>query len=316
MKAFTRRKYGAPDTMQLAEIEKPVVQDGFVLVKVLANSANPADWHICRGAPFFSRFVLGLLKPKNPVPGADFAGIVEAVGGNVHTCKPGDYIFGESLLGGAFAEYLLVPENTCALIPDGLSPEKMAALPVAALTAYQALITHGKLQAGESVCINGASGGVGHYAVQIAKAFGAHVTGVCSQKNAEFVSALGADTVITYDTTDIHQHQGSFDLIVDTHGNLYMSDYRRMAKRGVMTGFTTMGHMMGVLLKRMITQYPLSQFTAEANKKDLDTLAELVASGKIAPHIEKTYSYTDIPAAVAGLEAMRTRGKVVMRWDM
>lgn len=316
MKAFTRKQYCAPDKMQLTEIEKPVVQDGFVLVKVLANSANPADWHICRGAPFFSRFVLGLFKPKNPIVGVDFSGVVEAVGQQVHNIKPGDAVFGESLDGGAFAEYILIPESACAHIPTGIAPEIMAALPVAALTAYQALLTHGKLQSGEQVCINGASGGVGHFAVQIAKAYGAHVTGICSQNNADFVKSLGADVVITYDTTDIHQYKGSFDLVIDTHGNLNLSDYMRMGKRGVMTGFTTMGHMMRVLIMRMMKGYPLAQFTAAANTQDLNTLAELVASGKIAPHIQKTYSYTEIPAAVAGLEAMRTRGKVVMRWDI
>lgn len=265
---------------------------------------------------FFSRFVLGLFKPKNPILGVDFSGVVEAVGEQVHNIKPGDAVYGESLDGGAFAEYILIPESACTLIPPGIAPEIMAALPVAALTAYQALLTHGKLQSGEHVCINGASGGVGHFAVQIAKAYGAHVTAICSQKNADFVASIGADEVIAYDTTNIHQHKANYDLIVDTHGNLFLSDYIRMGKRGVMTGFTTMGHMMGVLWQRMIKRYPLGQFTAAANVNDLQTLADLVASGKIAPHIEKTYSYKQIPQAVAGLEAMRTRGKVVMRWDI
>ncbi len=191
---------------------------------------------------------------------------------------------------------------------------EMASVPIAGLTALQALITHGQLKEGETVLINGASGGVGHFAVQIAKAYGAKVTAVCSGKNMDFVKSLGADQVIAYDQTSIHQHNGKYDLVVDTNGNLFHQDYRRMGHRGVMVGFTTMGHMISLLLKKSINKFPLAQFTVEANTKDLQTLASLVRDGKIKPYIERTYAYQDIPAAIRYIESMRTKGKVTMVW--
>jgi NADPH:quinone reductase-like Zn-dependent oxidoreductase len=315
MKAFTKKIYGGPEVLKLEEVDKPVVKDDHLLVKVMANSANPADWHIIRGKPFFARFSFGLFKPKDKIPGADFAGIVEAVGKDITHFKKGDRVFGETLKGGAFAEYASIPANVCALMPGTASFSQMAAIPVAGLTALQAITTHGKLREGETVLINGASGGVGHFSVQIAKAYGAKVTAVCSAKNAEFVKSLGADEVIAYDKEDIHQHNVNYDLIIDTNGNLSLKDYKRMGKRGVMTGFTTMGHMMNVLLKKAFSKFPLIQFTATANATDLETLALLVQSGKIKANIEKKYSYKQIPEAISYIEAMRTRGKVVMVWD-
>lgn len=315
MKAFTKTTYGGPEVLKLEEVDKPVVKDDHLLVKVMANSANPADWHIIRGKPFFARFTFGLFKPKDKIPGADFAGIVEAVGKDVLHFKKGDRVFGETLKGGAFAEYVSVPANVCAIMPGTASFSEMAAMPIAGLTALQAITTHGKLKEAETVLINGASGGVGHFAVQIAKAYGAKVTAVCSAKNVEFVKSLGADKVIAYDKEDIHRHKGNYDLVVDTNGNLSHRDYKRMGKRGVMIGFTTMGHMMNVLLKKAFSKFPLTQFTATANAKDLETLALLVQSGKLKAHIEKTYSYKQIPEAISYIEAMRTRGKVVMVWN-
>ncbi len=317
MKAFTKTKYGGPEVLQLEEVEKPSLKDGHLLVKVVANSANPADWHILRGEPVLARFAFGLFKPKSKyrIAGADFAGTVEEVGSNVTHFKKGDRVFGETLEGGAFAEYLSVAANMCGKMPEGTGFAQMASVPIAGLTALQALITHGKLKAGESVLINGASGGVGHFAVQIAKAYGAKVTAVCSGKNIPFVKTLGADQAIAYDQENIHHHKGRYNLILDTHGNLSHEDYTRMGERGVGVGFTTMGHMISQSLKRAIGKFPLTQFTAQANTKDLETLALLIGNGTIRVHIEKTYSYKEIPEAIRYIEAMRTRGKVAMVWE-
>ena len=200
-------------------------------------------------------------------------------------------------------------------MPKGTGFPEMASVPIAGVTALQALITHGQLKEGESVFINGSSGGVGHFAVQIAKAYGAIVTAVCSSKNIDFVKTLGADKVIAYDKESIHHHDGKYNLIIDTHGNLFHKDYKRMGQRGVMVGFTTMGHMISLLLKRTFSKFPICQFTAEANTKDLETLASLIQNGKIKVHIEKTYSYKEIPKAISYIEAMHTRGKVAMLWE-
>jgi len=315
MKAFIRETYGGPEVLELKEIAMPEPKEDHLLIKVFANSANPADWHILRGKPFFARFTFGLLKPKNKVPGADFAGVVVATGKNIKQFGIGDRVFGQTLTGGAFAEYVCVPEGVCATMPKGKDFPEIASVPTAGLTALQAITRHGQLKHGETVLINGASGGVGHFAVQIAKAYGADVTAVCSSKNADFVKSLGADEVIAYDKDNIHQHKGNYDLAIDTNGNLFHKDYKRMAQRGVMVGFTTLGHMFSVLSRKAISKFPLTQFTAEANTEDLQTLASLIQEGKVTPHIEKSYSYKDIPAAISYIEAMRTRGKVVMVWE-
>lgn len=314
MKAFTKTTYGGPEILQLEAIEKPSLKDDHILIKVMANSANPADWHILRGKPFFARLAFGLFKPKDKILGADFAGIVEEVGNKVTQFKVGDHVFGETIKGGAFAELVCAPTGVCALMPEGIDFSIMASVPIAGLTAWQALITHGQLKEGESVLINGASGGVGHFAVQLAKAYGAKVTGVCSERNIDFVRSLGADHSIPYDKENIHEHEGKYDLIIDTHGNLSHKDYKRMGQRGVMVGFTTLGQMMSVLLKNAFNKFPLAQFTAEANTKDLETLASLIQAGKIKVHIERTYSYKEIPEAIRYIEAMRTKGKVAMVW--
>lgn len=315
MKAFTKYKYGGPEVLQMEEVESPVVENNHILVKVMANSANPADWHILRGKPFFARFTFGLFKPKDAILGADFAGIIEEIGSGVQHFKIGDHVFGEMLAGGAFAEFACVPANVCAKMPERVKFTTMAGVPIAGLTAYQAIITHGNIKNGESVLINGASGGVGHFAVQIAKAYGAHVTAVCSSRNSEFAKSMGADNIIGYDKEDIHQHKGDYDVVIDVHGNLTHSDYTRMGKRGVMVGFTTIGHMFAVLLKKAFSKFPLTQFTAEANTKDLKVLASLIKEEQIKVHIEKSYPYTLIPEAIAHIEKMRTRGKVVMVWQ-
>lgn len=315
MKAITKEIYGGPEVLKLTEISKPSPKEGEVLVRVKANSANPADWHILRGEPFFARFAFGLFKPKNKVLGADFAGIIEAVGKGVSKFEIGDHVFGETLKGAAFAEYTSVSEKVIAKMPKGSSFSTLASTPIAAITALQGLIQHGKLQAGESVLINGSSGGVGHFAVQIAKAYGANVTAVCSSRNKKFVLSLGADQVISYDQTNIHEHKGEYDLVMDTNGNLFLQDFQRMGKRGVLIGFTKMKHMMWLMIKSNFSKFPLTQFTAEANNKDLATIAQLVQEKAIKPHIAKTYSSVDIPKAIAYIENMRTRGKVIMNWE-
>ncbi|NGP89707.1 NAD(P)-dependent alcohol dehydrogenase [Fodinibius halophilus] len=314
MKAFTKYIYGGPEILQLEEVEKPTLKDDHILVNVIANSANPADWHILRGKPFFARFSFGLFQPKEKIPGADFAGIVEEVGNNVEYFNIGDRVFGTTSTGGAFAEYICVPANVCGLMPQGIDFPEMASVPIAGVTALQALTTHGNLNKGESVLINGSSGGVGHFTVQIAKAYGAKVTGVCSSKSVDFVKTLGADQVIAYDKQNIHQHDEEYDLIIDAHGNLTHKDYARMGQRGVMVGFTTMGNMVSVLLKNAFSNYPLALFTAEANTADLETLATLIKEGKINVNIEKTYPYKEIPEAISYIEDMHTKGKVAMVW--
>jgi len=316
MKAITKYKYGGPEVLRLEEVEKPTLKESHLLINVKANSANPADWHILRGKPFLARFAFGLFKPKDKVLGADFAGIVEKVGQSVTLFRVGDRVFGEILKGGAFAEYTCAPENACGLMPEGATYNEMACVPIAGLTALQALIIHGKLKEGEFVLINGSSGGVGHFAVQIAKAYGAHVTAICSSRNMDFVKSIGADMAIAYDKENIHQHNGEYDLVLDTNGNLNFADYKRIGKRGVMVGFTNIGHMISVLIKKRFSKFPLIQFTAEANNEDLNTLANLIKEGKIKPHMEKIYPYTKIPEAIEYIEAMRTRGKVAMSWEL
>ena len=284
------------------------------MIRVEASSVNPADWHILRGQPVFSRLSLGLFRPKQKVLGADFAGIVVQVGSKDSAFKVGDRVFGQTLLGGAFAEYISVSESNCAHMPEGAGFGEMACVPVAGLTALQAVVTHGKLKKGERVLINGASGGVGHFAVQLAKTVGAEVTAVCSGKNADFVKSLGADTVIPYDQQDIHSHKGNYQLVVDMHGNLTHADYRRMGQRGVAVGFTMMRHMFSVVFRKAFSRFPLVQFTIQANQKDLETLSSMIQSGQVRVHIEKMFAHTALPEAISYIEAMRTRGKVGISW--
>lgn len=314
MKAFIKTKYGGPEILRFEEVERPSVKADEVLVEVMANSVNPADWHILRGKPYFARLSYGLLKPKYKIPGTDFAGVVVKAGTNVTHLKAGDKVFGHHLKGGAFAEYISVPANSCALMPTSTDYTEMACVPLAGSTAYQALVIHGQLRKNETVLINGGSGGVGHFAVQIAKACGAKVTAVCSSKNADFVAGLGADQVIAYDKEDIHQHEGRYDLVIDTNGNLSHADYKRMGKRGVMVGFTTMGHMMSVLVRKAFSRFPLAQFTAEADTMDLDVLGTLIYKNKLKVHLTQTYSQHDIPEALSYIEKMRTKGKIAIRW--
>lgn len=315
MKAFIRETYGGPEILQLTEVKKPFVKDGHILVQVAANSANPADWHILRGKPYFARLAYGILQPKYKIPGTDFSGIVAATGIGVTKFKVGDRVFGADLKGGAFAEYISVRETACGHIAAGSSFEEMACMPMAGVTALQAVTLHGRVKAGEKVLINGATGGVGHFAVQIAKAHGANVTAVCSSQSVDFAKSLGADEIIAYDKESIHQHTKKYDLVIDANGNLTYEDYHRMGKRAVMIGFTSMGRMFSVLLKKSVANFPLTQFTAAVNTVSLSTLASLIQAGSIKVHIEETYSYKDVPAAISHIENMRTKGKVSIVWE-
>lgn len=313
MKAICKHQYGGPEVLRMEEVPIPQPKGDEVLIQVMANSANPADWHILRGKPYFARFTFGLFKPKNPVLGSDFSGIVKAIGPEVKSLKIGDHVFGEKLQ-GAFAEFCVLSASVLAKMPNGSSFEDMAALPIAGLTAYQALLEHGKLKQGESVLINGASGGVGHFAVQIAKAYGAEVAGICSSKNVEFVKSLGADDVYPYDKSDLNSLEKQFDLVIDCFGNLKHQQLQALGKRGVLVGFTKMGHMLKVLLNNAFSNFSLKQFTAEPRREELEILANLVSSKQLKPKIAKIYPAEEIPAAIAFIEQMRTPGKVVMRW--
>lgn len=314
MKAWTHNKYGGPETLQLEEIEKPKVKENYLLVKVKANSVNPVDWHILRGDPFAFRFVLGLFKPKQKIPGSDFSGIVEEVGTGLTHFKVGDKVFGDNIFKGAYAEYCLVPAKVTGKIAGDSSFPEMAAVPIAGISALQALIDDGKMQEGHSVLINGASGGVGHFAVQIAKAYGAKVTAVCSAEKKDFVNSLGADQVIAYDKQDISELGGQYDLILDLHGNLKHKDMRKMGKRAVVVGFASMSNAFSVMVKNTFSKFPLTIFKAEANTKDLETIAELIAEGKVKVHIGKKYTYQEIPEAISHLEKGGPKGKIVMDW--
>ena len=229
MKAIVYHKYGPPDILKLQEIEKPAVRDDELLVEVHAASVNPLDWHFLRGTPFPARIMAGgLLKPKRKTLGVDVAGRVEAIGRNVKQFQPGDEVFGGSLDLGAFAEYVCVPEDGAMLKPASMTFEEAAAVPLAALTALQGLRDFGQIQPGQKVLINGASGGVGTFAVQIAKSFGAEVTGVCSTRNLDMVRSIGADQVIDYTQEDFTQNGGRYDLIFDAVAKRSFSDCRRV----------------------------------------------------------------------------------------
>lgn len=314
MKAFLMEKYGPSEMLRLAEVERPAPKAGEVLVQVLAISVNPADWHYMRGKPMFARITLGLFRPRNPILGGDIAGRVEAVGSGATTFKPGDEVHA-SLLDhgcGGFAEYVSVPVGVMALKPTNVSFEEAAAVPIAAVTALQGLRHHGELQPGQKLLVNGASGGVGTFAVQIAKAYDAEVTGVTSSRNIELVRSLGADQVIDYTTTDFVSAGPRYDLILDTIGNRSGSELRRAVVGGGMvsvTGFTTVGKLVGVSLRG---GKAVAMVSAHVTAKDLELLTELIEAGKVRPQIDRRYPFVEIPAAIAYLEEGHARGKVVV----
>jgi NADPH:quinone reductase-like Zn-dependent oxidoreductase len=313
MKAFIWEKYGPPETLRMAEIEQPTPDADEVLVKVLATSVNAADWHSLRGKPLFSRATLGLLRPKHKILGVDIAGQVEAVGSGVTQFAPGDEVYANLLYRGygGFAEYVSVPVDVMSLKPTNLSFEEAAAVPMAALTALQGLRHHGEIRPEQKVLINGASGGVGTFAVQIAKSFGPEVTAVTSTQNIDLVHSLGADHVVDYTTTDFVRRGLRYDLIYDTVGNRSVRDLRRALGEGgkaSVTGYTNLAEAMGVPL---LGGKDIARVSAEVTTRDLELLSELIETGKVRPHIDRRYAFAEIPAAIAYLEQGHARGKVV-----
>lgn len=321
MKAIVHRCYGGPEVLKLEDIEKPMPADNEVLVKVHAASANPLDWHLMRGKPYIMRMSSGFGTPQTPRLGVDFAGTVEAVGSGVTRFKPGDEVFGGKR--GAFAEYVRVPEDqSLVLKPANLSFEQAATAPIAATTALQALRDQGRLQPGQKVLINGASGGVGTFAVQIAKAMGAEVTGVCSTRNVEMVRSLGADHVVDYTAEDFMKGGQVYDLVLDNVGNRALSDYTDILKPDgifVIIGGPSenawLGPMVGPIKAKLLSPFVSQEyvfFIADTNPPDLAILGELMQSGKVKPVIDRRFPLGEVPAAIAYLEEGRARGKVVI----
>jgi NADPH:quinone reductase-like Zn-dependent oxidoreductase len=322
MKAIVYHDFGSPDVLRLDEIEKPVPNDNQLLIKVRGASVNPLDWHYMEGTPYLGRLVeFGLLKPKVTRLGVDYAGTVEAVGKNITQFKPGDEVYGNRF--GAFAEYVVASEKALALKPANLTFEQAASVPVAAVTALQALRDKGKIEPGQKVLINGASGGVGTFAVQIAKSFGAEVTAVCSGRNAEMVRSIGADHVIDYTKEDFTNSGQRYDLIIDNVGNRSLSECRRalnpkgkiiLIGGGGVNDSRWTGPLIGVIkmlvLKPFVTQ-EMSMMLADMNNKDLTILADLIQAGKVKPVIDRTYTLSQLPEALGYLEEGHARGKVV-----
>ena len=324
MKAIVCTKYGPPDGLQLQEVAKPTPKEDEVLVKVHAASVNAYDWHLLTADIFLVRLMGGgLLRPKVAIPGVDIAGRIEAAGSNVKQFRPGDEVFGDiSACGnGGFAEYVSVPENALALKPATLSFEEAAAVPMAAVTALQGLRDQGKIQAGQKVLINGASGGVGTFAVQIAKAFGAEVTAVCSTRNLDLVRTLGADRVIDYTQEDFTRNGQAYDLILGANGYHPLSAYKRaLTPQGI---YVMAGGKPGQMFQAMLLGSWLSEkggrklggFTARANQGDLVMLKELVEAGKVVPVIDKRYSLSEAAEALRYLGAGHARGKVIITME-
>ncbi len=320
MQAVVYHNYGSPDVLKLEEVRKPIPRDDEVLVKVVAASAAAGDWHLMRAEPFLVRFMFGLLKPKINILGADVAGRVEAVGRSVTQFQPGDEAFGDlSNCGlGAFAEYAVAPQNVLAHKPANLSFEQAAAVPVSAVTAMQALRDHGHIQPGQKVLINGASGGVGTFAVQIAKAFGAEVTAVCSTGKMALMRSLGADHVIDYTQEDFSRNGQRYDLILAANGYQPLSAYQRaLAPQGVyvMVGGSTAQMFEAMLLGPLRSKKggrKMGSMLANPNQKDLVFMGELLEAGQVTPVIDRCFPLADTADAIRYLETGHAKGKVVI----
>jgi len=320
MKAIVHERYGPPEVLELREVDKPVVRDDEVLVRVHATSVNPVDWHTMTGTPYLVRMMAGLLKPKSEFLGVDFAGTVEAVGRDVTQFQPGDEVFGAR--DGAFAEYVCVREDrVVAQKPAGVTFEQAAAVGVAAISALQGLRDKGQIQQGHKVLINGASGGVGTFAVQIAKSFGAEVTGVCSAM--ETVRSIGADHVIDYTQEDFTRSEQRYDLMLDVAGNRSWSDCKRVLNEKatlVVVGGPKKGRLIGPL--NQVVKLRLSSlggsrrvvapFLAKLNKEDLVVLQKLLAAGTVTPVIDRQYELSEVPEALRYLGDGHAQGKVVI----
>jgi len=319
MKAIVQTRYGSPDVLQLKDVDEPAVGDDQVLIRVQAAAVNIGDWHLLRGVPYVIRLVAGLRRPRREIPGLDIAGQVESVGQNVRQFRPGDEVFGWCK--GAFAEYACAAENDLLPKPANLTPEESAAVGDSAFTALAAVRDQGQVQPGHEVLINGASGGVGTFAVQIAKSFGANVTGVCSTRNLDTVRSLGADQLIDYTTEDFAQTGHRYDVMLDLVGTRSLSDCRRaLTPRGtyVVVGVKDMGRWLG--LGRQIKALSLSPFVRQRmrvfvvrhNSDDLAVLKQLVEAGKVAPVIDRRFPLSDVPDALQYQGEGHARGKIVI----
>jgi NADPH:quinone reductase-like Zn-dependent oxidoreductase len=319
MKAFVYKRYGSPDVLELRDLAEPEVADDNVLVRVRAVSVNPVDWHTMTGTPALVRMQAGLRRPKDERLGVDFAGTVEAVGKDVKRLKPGDDVFGAR--NGAFAEYVTVRDAVVAK-PANVTFEEAAAVPVAAVTALQGLRDKGELQAGKHVLVNGASGGVGTYTVQIAKALGAKVTAVCSTRNVEQTHAIGADRVIDYTREDFTRSGERYDILFDVAGSRSWSECKRVLKNDaklVIAGGPKKNRLLGPIprvirlrLLSLVGSRDVKVFLAKTNRDDMATLQELLAGGKIKSVIDRTYGFDELPDAMRYLGEGHARGKIIV----
>jgi NADPH:quinone reductase-like Zn-dependent oxidoreductase len=317
MKAIVYYNYGSPEVLKCEEIEKPTAGDDEVLIKVRAASVNPAD-RLFRGTSYIIRVLTGLRKPKDARLGRDVAGQVEAVGRNVTQFKPGDEVFGACR--GAFAEYACTSESALVMKPKNVTFEQAASVPVAALTALQGLRDKGQIQPGQKVLINGAAGGVGTFAVQIAKSFGANVTGVCSTRNVDMVRSIGADHVIDYTREDFTKRGQRYDLIFDCVGNHALSACRHVLNPKGICVLVGAPHKVWIVLIRALKALALSRFVsqkfvmfiARRSKEDLTIMCDLMKTGKVTPVIDKLYRLSEVPDAIRYLEEGHARGKVVI----
>jgi NADPH:quinone reductase-like Zn-dependent oxidoreductase len=319
MKAIIQTRYGSPDVLRLEDVDKPTPGDDEVLVRVREAAVNIGDWHLLRGVPYVIRLGLGLRKPRRRTPGRDIAGHVEAVGRNVTDFVPGDEVFG--WCGGAFAEYVCTSETHLLPKPANLTLEQAAAVGDSAFTALAAVRDQGRVQPGQRVLINGASGGVGTFAVQIAKAFGAHVTAVCSTRNVDLVRSLGADEVIDYQQQDFAETRSRYDVMLDLVGNRSLAECRRvLTPRGtyVIVGVRDAGRWLGLgrqakaLLLAPFVRHHMRVFVVKHTREDLGVLRRLVEAGQVVPVIEKRYALSDAPDALRHQGEGHPRGKIIL----
>jgi NADPH:quinone reductase-like Zn-dependent oxidoreductase len=323
MKAIVQDRYGTSEVLELRTIDKPLIGDNEVLIRVRAAAVNPGDWAIMGGLPYIARPVYGMGKPKNRVRGTDVAGEVEAVGASVTRFRPGDEVFGSSKqLGGAFAEYAAVSQDALAPKPANLTFEQAAAVPMAGYVALQALRDHGKVQAGQKVLVNGAAGGIGTFAVQIAKSLGAEVTGVTSTRNVDLVRSIGADHVIDYTKEDFTRTGQHYDFILDNVANHSLSDLRRaLAPRGMLVpnggGFdhrwvASGGRLISAKLSFAFVSQRLATFIVSPNQENLVVLTGLIETGKVTPVIDRAYPLSEAGQALDHVGGGHARGKVVV----
>ncbi|WP_298261975.1 NAD(P)-dependent alcohol dehydrogenase [uncultured Litoreibacter sp.] len=319
MRTVSHERYGPARKLKFKEVGRPTCDPDEVLVAVRSVSVNPFDWHNMTGTPLPVRLSGGLRRPKASRLGVDVSGVVESVGENVSRFKSGDKVYG--FADGCFAEYVCAKQSEMMKMPDTLSFDQAAAVPVAALTALQGLVNNAEVQANEHVLINGASGGVGTFAVQIAKALGAEVTGVCGPTNVDMVKDLGADHVIDYSNADFTRTQGTYDVILDNVGNKRMSQYKRCltpegryvvvgGQKGFFLG--PVAHMLKALLSFKFSKQQAKVFMATRTLKDIETFTEMLASGAIKPVIDRVYSFSEIREAIDHLETGRARGKIIV----